>query len=152
MKWSSEEVPRWFKYDNQDTNSGIRQSMSETYIPRFLNAGGKLLTGRKALKLKKINKEWKIILLSNGIKETLSAKSIFLACGAIQTPLLLRRSGFKKNIGNNLKIHPTIKVIAKFDEELNYKNLGVPVHQVKQFAPIYSLDAQLAQKNLLLLV
>ena len=147
LKWSSEEVPRWFKYDNQDTNSGIRQSMSETYIPRFLNAGGKLLTGRKALKLKKINKEWKIILLSNGIKETLSAKSIFLACGAIQTPLLLRRSGFKKNIGNNLKIHPTIKVIAKFDEELNYKNLGVPVHQVKQFAPIYSFGCAISSKE-----
>ena len=38
-------------------------------------------------------------------------------------------------------------MIAKFDEELNYKNLGVPVHQVKQFAPIYSFGCAISSKE-----
>ena len=147
MNWSSEEVPRWFKYETKTPFSGIRQSMSETYIPKFLKAGGKLITDRKALKLRKVNEGWEITLLSNGSKETLTAKSIFLACGAIQTPLLLRRSGFRKNIGNSLRMHPTIKVIAKFQETLNYDDLGVPVHQVKEFAPEYSFGCAISSKE-----
>ena len=149
MNWSAIEVPRWFKYYSDSSSSGIRQSMSETYIPRFLKAGGEILTHYKVTKLKKTNSGWEALCRSTNSKKILSAKSIFVACGAIQTPLLLRKSGFKKNIGNNLKMHPTIKVIAKFPEVLNSNDLGVPVHQVKEFAPEYSFGCAISLKEFL---
>ena len=148
MNWSAIEVPRWIKYD-QDSSTGVRQSMSETYIPRFLQAGGKLISNTKANKIKKMSNAWDVMCSSDDHDEVISAKSVFVACGAIQTPLLLRKSGFKKNIGNVFKMHPTVKVIAKFPEVLNSSDLGVPVHQVKQFAPAYSFGCAISLKEFL---
>ena len=37
LGWNCSEVPRWFKYD--DNKIGKKQSMSETYIPDFLDCG-----------------------------------------------------------------------------------------------------------------
>ena len=43
------------------------------------------------------------------------------ACGAIHTPALLVRSGFRSpsgQIGHNLSMHPNVKVVAIFDEDV----------------------------------
>jgi long-chain-alcohol oxidase len=41
------------------------------------------------------------------------------ACGAIQTPALLRRSGLaNRSIGRNLRLHPATGVFGVFDEEV----------------------------------
>jgi choline dehydrogenase-like flavoprotein len=53
----------------------------------------------------------------------------------VQTPALLRRSGVTQNIGNSLRLHPTVKITARFAEPVNSADMGVPVHQVKEFAP-----------------
>ena len=46
-------------------------------------------------------------------------------------------------------MHPTVKVIAKFPEDLNSVELGVPVHQVKQFAPKYTFGCAISLKEFL---
>src|SRR5262249_51133689 len=45
LGWKSVEIPRWFQYsrDGGAPGQGKRQSMTETFIPRFLKAGGHLL-------------------------------------------------------------------------------------------------------------
>ena len=48
-------------------------------------------------------------------------------------------------------MHPTIKVIAEFDEIINYTNMGVPVHQVKEFSPNISFDVHCSKPFLSLL-
>jgi hypothetical protein len=48
------------------------------------------------------------------------------------------KSRLGSNIGNSLAVHPTVKVMAKFPESINSPDVGVPVHQVKEFAPEYS--------------
>ena len=43
------------------------------------------------------------------------------ACGAVQTPALLWRSGFRSPsgmLGRNLTLHPNAKVVAFFDEDV----------------------------------
>jgi len=64
--------------------------------------------------------------------------------GAVHTPTLLRRSGITRNIGNSLRLHPTIKIVARFNEEVNAADMGVPVHQVKEFAPRLSFGCSIS--------
>jgi choline dehydrogenase-like flavoprotein len=48
------------------------------------------------------------------------AKVVIVACGALHTPVLLRRSGMDgKHIGRHLTLHPGFRVAALFDEEVN---------------------------------
>jgi choline dehydrogenase-like flavoprotein len=135
LGWKSLEVPRWFRYSGQQ-NAGRRQSMTETFIPRFLRAGGKILPRARAGTLHQAGGVWLLQAehaTAGPIR--LTAETVFVCGGAVQTPALLRRSGIHRNIGNSLRLHPTVKVVAKFPEPVNTVSMGVPVHQVKEFAP-----------------
>ena len=151
LGWESMEVPRWWKFSNED--HGIKQSMTETYIKWYLKSGGEIISNLKAINLKYINNHW-IVSCTNtkdGKKSIIKSKCVFLCGGAINTPFLLRSSGIKKNIGNTLQVHPTVKVIAEFDEIVNYHNMGVPVHQVKEFSPDISFGCSISSKQFLAL-
>jgi choline dehydrogenase-like flavoprotein len=55
----------------------------------------------------------------DGHRITIRARAVVVACGAIHTPALLRRSGLSNpNIGRHLKLHPASAVWGVFDEEL----------------------------------
>jgi len=53
LGWKSLEVPRWFRYEAD--GAGKRQSMTETFIPRFLKADGRLLSNIRALRFHQNN-------------------------------------------------------------------------------------------------
>lgn len=147
LGWQSLEVPRWFCYQETEENTvpkGTRQSMTKTFIPRALKAGCKLLANTRIKTLKQTNQQW--ILTGNYQRYPIQiqAETVFVCCGAIQTPALLRRSGIKNNIGNSLRMHPTVKIIAQFNEEINALDMGVPVHQVKEFAPRFSFGCSIS--------
>lgn len=140
LGWDCREIPRWFR-ENPDGTS-TRRSMSETLVPRFLSAGGRILAHSKAWSLSPTSGGWSIELVQSpkpGFPEvrriTVLARTVFAACGAIQTPCLLRRSGIRRNVGDRLRFHPMIKVAARFGAPVNTAGMGVPVHQVRQFAP-----------------
>ena len=42
--------------------------------------------------------------------------------------------GLRRNIGRTLAVHPTVKLAARFADDVNVPD-DVPVHQVKEFAP-----------------
>ena len=49
----------------------------------------------------------------------IAARAIVVACGALQTPALLRRSGLGgEHVGGNLLLHPVTAVFGEFDEEI----------------------------------
>jgi hypothetical protein len=147
LGWKSLEVPRWFRYSESTTDaaSGKRQSMTETFIPRFLKSGGKLLPRTRVDKISQENGKW-MVEARHAAKGALRirAETLFVCGGAVQTPAILRRSGITRNIGNSLRLHPTIKVVAKFAEEVNAARMGVPVHQVKEFAPRFSFGCSIS--------
>jgi choline dehydrogenase-like flavoprotein len=41
-------------------------------------------------------------------------------------------------------MHPTVKVVARFPEAINCAGMGVPVHQVKEFAPRLSFGCSIS--------
>ena len=56
LGWQSIEVPRWFKFS--EDGSGIKQSMTETYLRWFLKAGGEFINNLKAYKIDYKNEKW----------------------------------------------------------------------------------------------
>ena len=70
---------------------------------------------------------------------TIRFDQLVLACGAVQTPLLLRRSGVTRNIGDTLRMHPMIRIAARFEDRINEPDWGVPVQQVEEFKPHVTL-------------
>ena len=75
---------------------------------------------------------------------------MFVCGGAIQTPALLQRSGWRHRIGRTLAVHPTVKLAARFDDEVNVPD-DVPVHQVKEFAPDLSFGGSASSPGLVAL-
>ncbi len=153
LGWQSLEVPRWFRYEEQSdlsaTPKGKRQSMTQTFIPRAIKAGCQLLTNTRINRIHQQGKYWilKGDYCSNYQPQQpleIKAETVFVGCGSIQTPALLRRSGITQNIGNSLQMHPTVKVIAQFDEIVNSTEMGVPVHQVKEFSPKLSFGCSIS--------
>jgi choline dehydrogenase-like flavoprotein len=48
------------------------------------------------------------------------AKVVIVACGSMHTPLLLRRSGLEsRHVGRHLTLHPSVRVGALFDENVD---------------------------------
>lgn len=149
LGWESHEVPRWFKYATTDSAKGKRQSMTETFIPRFLQAGGTLLPRTRVTRMRQTGRQWQLKAEHRGAQGRshpiqIQAETVFVAGGAVQTPALLRRSGIRHNIGNALQLHPTLKVITQFPEPVNAAEMGVPVHQVKEFSPRYSFGCSIS--------
>ena len=143
LGWKSFEVPRWFHYG--DSGPGQRQSMTKTFIPRFLKAGGRLQPRARALRIRQNGSGWLIEAEhQDGNAVQIASDSLFVCAGAIHTPALLRRSGITHNIGNALQVHPTVKVIAQFPEDVNSDTTGVPVHQVKEFSPRLSFGCSVS--------
>src|SRR5258706_8955948 len=155
LGWKSREVPRWFKYTEPASRlhkaQGKRQSMSETFVPAFLQSGGRLLSGVRAERVQQEYGRWKIVATRGKEKITIETEAVFLCAGAVQTPALLRRSGIRTNIGNSLAVHPTIKVAAVFDEEVNALGPEVPAQQITEFSPRICLGCSVSSKPYLAL-
>ena len=75
---------------------------------------------------------------------------MFVCGGAIQTPALLQRSRIAGHIGRTLAVHPTVKLAARFADELNVPD-DVPVHQIKEFAPHLSFGGSASNPGLVAL-
>lgn len=130
------EVPRMCGYPVEESpREGIKQTMSRTYIPRFLKAGGRLIAETKATRIRRDGTDWRVEAVTARHKPcAIRAHTLFLACGAVGTPALLRRSGLGAHVGDSLGLHPTVKLVAEFPEAVNAEGMGVPAHQVKDAA------------------
>lgn len=145
LNWAALEIPRWFSYDD---SGGTKQSMTQSYLPDFLQHGGSVLTRTYAEKLTKLGETWQIEGTYTDIgvakKVKIIAKSVFLACGSIQTPTLLQKSRLSPTAGKQFQLHPTLKITALFPEKINTGNPSVPVHQVKEFSPLQSFGCSIS--------
>lgn len=146
--WSHQEVPRWFRYheqlDDQGHAHGVKMSMTQTYLPRMMQAGGRLMPGTRVLKIDKRQGKYQVHCEQDGVHFRLSCTYCFVCAGAVHTPQILRKSGLGRHAGQRFLLHPTIKVTALFKDEVNRKGMGVPVHQVKEFAPRFSFGCSIS--------
>ena len=146
LGWSVQEVPRWFKYDNLESADGVKMTMAETYLKDYLDVDGKIFESSKVQRLKKDKNRWTVDIGTDKSKKKLFSDNIILSAGTIGTAQILRKSKISKRAGNQFQMHPTIKVIALFNEEINQEGMGVPVHQVKEFAPEISFGCSISSK------
>lgn len=133
LGWNCIAAPRWIRNNE-------RQSMSRAILPKALSLGAQIRTNIKALKIEPSHEGWRI----KTDQEDLFCKNLYVCGGAIFTPSLLRRSGIKKNIGKSLQMHPSIKIIAEYNEPVNHKGMGIAVHQVKEFSPNFSIGCSIS--------
>jgi len=124
------------------TLQGHRVSMTRTFLPQAFDRGAHLLAQTRVVSFRRDGGRWLVRCHYSPSGEMareliIEADVLFLSCGAVQTPALLRRSGIKRNIGNSLAMHATAKVTARFDQDVNHPGMGVPTHAVDEFAPRY---------------
>lgn len=123
--------------------TGAKQSALVTYVPRALHFGARLLSdvaierilmhGKRA-----IGVEGRVVRADGrpGARVTVHAKLVVSACGAIQTPALLARSGIRSRsgrLGKNLSLHPNVKVVAVFDRAVRGWEGVHQAYQVREF-------------------
>lgn len=128
--------------------NAVKQSMQETFLKDAALHGAKMLVNCRVDKILLRRKmAVGVIATYKGAKEPqkiiINCKYLFISAGAIQSPLLLRRAGIKKNIGNSLQFHPTLRVIAEFDEPILGYAHKMPSFQIKEFSPLITMGASL---------
>jgi choline dehydrogenase-like flavoprotein len=153
LGWQHDEIPRWMAYpDGGDAATGRRQSMTRTYLPRAVGAGARLLCEHRVDKLiVDRGRAFRAELTGpDGSPTTIDFEHVLVCAGAIHTPALLQRSGFRGLVGKALAVHPTVKLAARFDDAINVDD-DVPVHQVKEFAPELSFGGSASHPGLVAL-
>ena len=153
LGWDHDEIPRWMTYpEGGGAVTGQRQSMTRTYLPRALAAGARIVCNHRVDRLVvDRTRAFRAELTGpGGVPVTVDFDDVVVCGGAIQTPALLQRSGFRGLVGRGLAVHPTVKLAARFDEVVNVTD-DVPVHQVKEFSPDLSFGGSASHPGLVAL-
>lgn len=149
LGWRNVEFPRVFRHDTR--GRGVKQTMARTLIPRAVAAGAEIIPECHVLRLTRGNGRITGALAErrrpDGSVEdvVIRAEHIFVCGGAIQTPALLQRSGIRHHIGVGLKLHPTIKVAARFAHEVDHD--GVPMHRITEFSPNLTIGGSASRRS-----
>jgi choline dehydrogenase-like flavoprotein len=151
MGWSAQEVPRT-AHRCASTNAcargcptGAKQGMSRSLVPRAEALGARVIpscTARLLLTRKsRVTGVLAELRHEDGQRELLRlhADHVFVCGGPTETPALLRRSGIRRHVGDQFRVHPMLKVCAAFDEIIDAQRSVLPLLQVKEFWPEISL-------------
>jgi choline dehydrogenase-like flavoprotein len=121
-------------------SSGAKRSVLVTYVPRALAFGARFLTHVRAQTIEFDGVRARRVRCHVAGRPRQSvvveAPVVIVACGAIQTPVLLMRSGFRSpsgRVGKDLSLHPNTKVQAVMPQDI-FAWKGVhQAYQVREF-------------------
>ena len=110
--------------------TGAKQSTLVSYMPVAMQNGARCLTEVRITKLLiergrcvgAVGRAIDPVTRRGGKRVTVRANSVVVACGAIQTPLLLERHRLgrpSRQLGKNFLCHPNVKVLAIYPGEVN---------------------------------
>ncbi|WP_061932687.1 GMC family oxidoreductase [Aureimonas sp. AU22] len=153
LGWEATVAQRLVRY-GAETRGRDRQTMTETFVPRFQSRGGQLITRTRVERMSRSGGRWHAHArqhTDDGAERSVEivANTVFVACGAVQTPALLRRAGIGRNIGDSLRFHPMVKIVAEFPDEVNRPGDLDPVHQVKEFEPTIGMGCSVTRRPML---
>jgi choline dehydrogenase-like flavoprotein len=120
--------------------SGAKQGTLETYLPRALAAGARLVVNAEATRIDFIERGGpfpkKRVVVEHRLPDGrvravgIEAKVVVAAGGAVGTPVLLHRSGLGGGgVGKYLRLHPTTGMLGIYDREI-YAAGGMPLTSV----------------------
>src|SRR5215207_6092678 len=148
LGWQAVEYARVFRYDA--AGRGVKQTMTRTLLPRAVDAGATVIPNCRVRRL--LRRDGRVIGVrcqrtENGESEDLMirAENVFVCAGAIQTPALLHRSGIRAGIGSGLKVHPMIKIAARFPHPVDHG--GVPMQVITEFGPNLSIGGSASRRG-----
>ena len=123
--------------------TGAKQSVLLTYVPRALAHGARIYADCKVERIRFHGKRavgaTARVANPNGsgaVRVDVHASAVFVCAGAIQTPVLLARSGVKPpsgSLGKNLSLHPNTKLVAIFDHDVEGWKGVHQAYQVREF-------------------
>ena len=100
---------------------GAKQSTVKTWLADAAAAGARIVVRARAERVRVERGAARGVeaRTADGHRLGIRARAVVVACGALETPLLLRRSGLRNaHIGRNLRLHPVAAVAGLFDEEI----------------------------------
>ncbi len=104
---------------------GAKQSMLVSYLPYAVDRGALVLTGAKVERAlvksgRAVGVEGRYGTPKGAENFTLRArKGVLVAASAIQTPVLLSRTGVRSpHLGRHYQVHPGLAMVGVFDEEV----------------------------------
>ncbi len=147
LGWSAGEVPRAHRVcvgTNQcafGCPTGAKQSMTSSLLPQAVARGLRLVAQARVRRI--VRRGSRAIGLvadatdGEGRRHRLDVEAgrIFVCAGAVQTPALLQRSGYRGAIGDRFRLHPSLRCIALFDYDVNAHESRLPLRAVTQFMP-----------------
>ncbi|MGH9192915.1 MAG: FAD-dependent oxidoreductase [Acidimicrobiales bacterium] len=149
LGWRNVEFARVFRYDA--AGRGTKQTMSRTMLPRALAAGATIVADCRVERLLRDGNRVVGVRArrrhAGGAVErlTIGADQVFVCAGAVETPALLQRSGIRRNTGNGLKMHPTVKIAARFPHPIDHGD--VPMHRITEFAPSLTIGGSASRRG-----
>ncbi len=146
MRWSAAEVPRAAPgcRGANACASGCptgAKGLSQSLLPMAEAAGARIVTdARVRLLLRRGSRVTGVLVEIRRPDRThalvrIDAEHVFVCGGATETPALLRRSGIRYRVGDSLRVHPMLKVAARFPFPLESASTVLPLMQVKEFWP-----------------
>lgn len=120
--------------------SGAKQGTLETYLPRAAQAGARLVTNARAIRIDRVERGGpfprKRVVVRHAPPGApardiaVEAPIVIVAAGAVETPVLLQRSGLGGGgVGRFLRLHPTTGLFGRYDREI-YAAGGIPLSSV----------------------
>jgi choline dehydrogenase-like flavoprotein len=149
LGWQSVEFARVFRYESN--GRAVKQTMLRTLLPAAMEAGAQIVANCRVRKLVRsgahITGAHCERTRDDGTTEAvmIRADHVFVCAGASQTPALLQRSGIWHNIGRGLKMHPTVKIAARFPYPIDHGD--VPMHRVTEFAPGLTIGGSASRRG-----
>jgi choline dehydrogenase-like flavoprotein len=119
--------------------TGAKQSTLVSYLPRATQFGAHVWSDCRVRRIlfrgkRAVGVEAEVV--GDGKRVEVHAERIVVACGAVQTPALLQRSGVRqpsRQIGRNLFLHPGASMVAVFDEVVDGWKGAHQTYQVREF-------------------
>ena len=144
LKWECINVPRWYVHSAKYPKKNSMNELIHQKLATFPNV--EYFTRCEVLKLAEHN-DRVILRYFDYMKDytrKISARYVFLCAGAIDSPLILKMSGYLKWRKLFVGCHPSAKVITTFKNELKNGTHSIGPHQVKEFFPDFSLGCSVS--------
>jgi choline dehydrogenase-like flavoprotein len=115
---SLDDDPRMCGYCNAGCQQGCKRSTLKTYLPDAAKAGARFVVGCHVERVTtEGGRATGVEATVGGTRLRVDAPTVVVACGGIETPALLLRSGIGgPQVGRNLRLHPTYMVTGVYDE------------------------------------
>jgi choline dehydrogenase-like flavoprotein len=149
LGWRNVEFARVFRYDA--AGRGTKQTMSRTMLPRAVGAGATIVPDCRVQRLLRDGDQVVGVRArrrhAGAAVERLEIRAdhVFVCAGAVETPALLQRSGIRHNAGDGLKMHPTVKIAARFPHPIDHGD--VPMHRITEFAPSLTIGGSASRRG-----